>query len=67
MGRTKRCSLCLKEPSRKSYTTFLLTSHSPGRSPTATLGTKEAGKYMVPLNPGSDSQEKGIMDEEVGR
>ena len=31
------------------------------------LGTKEAGKYMVALNPGSDSQEEGIMDEEVGR
>lgn len=31
----------------------------------ATLGTKETVKYMVVLNPGSDSKEEGKMDDEI--
>lgn len=30
----------------------------------ATLGAKEIGKYLMALNPGSESQEEGIMDDE---
>lgn len=31
----------------------------------ATLGTKETVKYMVVVNPGSDSKEEGIMGNET--
>lgn len=30
----------------------------------ASLGTKEIGKYLMALNPSSESQEEGIMDDE---
>ena len=30
----------------------------------ATLGAKEIWKYIIALDPGSESQEEGIMDDE---
>lgn len=59
--------LSLKEPSKKSYTTFLLPSPRAGLSPMATLGAKEIGKYLMALNPGSESQEEGIRMQFIGR
>lgn len=48
-----------------SPTTFLLASHRPGLRPMATPGTKEAEKYSMALNPGSESKEEKITDDEV--
>ena len=64
-GKDKRYPLCLKEPFRKSNTTFQLVTQRPELSHMATLGTEETVKYMVVLNPGSDSKEEGIMNNEI--
>lgn len=49
----------------KPSTAFQLASQRPELSHMATLGTKEIVKYMVVVNPGSDSEEEGIMGNET--
>lgn len=57
--------LYLNDSFRKSNTPFQLATQRPELSHMATLGTKETVKYMVVLNPGSDSKEEGKMDDEI--
>ena len=64
-GRTKSYLLCLKEPFRKSNTTFQLASQRPELLSRWPLWAHRRLKYMVVPIPGSDSKEEGIMDDEI--